>query len=259
MAEGRVIKKRIAYSRRLASLKNDKARVLYFMMYPFADIEGRLEADPDIIATKIVGLFKWSEKTVQKCLIDLHDAGLITLYTIGNNQYLEFYNFKKMQRLDPEREAPSKIPSPPILSSTPENSGELQRTPENSSIKVKVKVKDKVKYKYNNNIATAKAVATFYTQIKNYFISAYKKKFNSEPAIDFGKDGRVVKKAEGLFKNIEDAYRLIDDFLESKKAEECGYTLSVCFSTHTINLWKAGKLLNLSEDELFEKFSKKKQ
>jgi len=122
----------------------------------------------------------------------------------------------------------------------------------------KDKEEDK-EYIYNIYNKEKEKKELFFPKIREYFTSAYKRKFNSEPAIDFGKDGKVVKKSAGLFKNIEDAYRLIDDFLESKKAEECGYTLSVCFSTHTINLWKAGKLLNLSEDELFEKFSKKKQ
>jgi len=251
MAEGRMLKKRVSYSKKLASLSSDSCRLLYTWLIPHCDIEGRIEADPLYLKSIVFPRIKsWTPAKIDKCLKELHEAGLIYLYEINGDRYLEVVKFKKYQNLRPDKEAESSIPAPPE---------QLPSYSRSSPAKVKL---SKVKISKDNNniyIATPKAVATFYTQIKNYFISAYKKKFNSEPAIDFGKDGRVVKKAEGLFKNIEDAYRLIDDFLESKKAEECGYTLSVCFSTHTINLWKAGKLLNLSEDELFEKFSKKKQ
>ena len=82
----------------------------------------------------------------------------------------------------------------------------------------------------------------FFPIIQRYFTEAFKKKFGSEPAINFGQDGKVVKQMEGLFKPPETAHKLIDDFLNSQKGQEHGYTLSICFSAHTLNLWKAGQL-----------------
>lgn len=111
--------------------------------------------------------------------------------------------------------------------------------------------KEVVKKNIDNNTAEDKSSASqFTTFIKDFFINSYKTKFNALPAIDFGKDLSVVRKASGLFinnggegsKDFSRAQKLVLDFLNSKKAREAGYTLSVCFSTHTINQWQAGKL-----------------
>lgn len=96
----------------------------------------------------------------------------------------------------------------------------------------------------------------FFSPIRKYFVDSYREKFGQEPSIDFGKDGRTVNSKRNLFQSIDQAYELVKDFLDSRKAEECGYTLSVCFSSHTINLWRAKKLLNLNEDQLFEKHAR---
>jgi len=103
------------------------------------------------------------------------------------------------------------------------------------TIKIRdIKIKDK-------DIDVAKA-PSFFVQVQKYFTSAYKQRFGREPAINFGMDGKVVNRVKGLFPDIKETYKLIDAFLISQKGKEHGYTLSVCFSAHTINLWQAGEL-----------------
>lgn len=138
MATGRMLKKEISDSEKLGKLRGkDKARVLYFMMLPHLDVKGRLKAKPKHIKGRITTELEYSETTIQKCLEQLHDAGLITLYTTDGEQCLEYTRFEDFQTITPDREAKSTISPPAPDSSRP--------TPENSPLSLS-KVKDKKIY-----------------------------------------------------------------------------------------------------------------
>lgn len=133
MAEGRMLKKRIAKSRKLAAAK-PLSRLLYLMILPHLDIEGRIEGDPLLVRAQCIPYFNWAIKQVDSFLEDLANVGLILLYTFEEETYIEFVRFDSFQNLRTDREAPSTIPAP-----TP---GVLR---ESSGVKVKVKLsKDKV-------------------------------------------------------------------------------------------------------------------
>ena len=89
--------------------------------------------------------------------------------------------------------------------------------------------------------AEGKPSAVFFKEVSTYYITKFQERFrNEKPAINFGKDNVVVSRARGLFANA--SWRdLIDWFLKSDKAKEFGYSLSICFSAHTINQWKVSK------------------
>lgn len=118
MAKGRMISKRIAISKKLANLKTDSARLLYFMCYPHTDIKGRLEADAPYIRSACIPRLNWSDKKVNTCLEDLHRVHLIILYKIDLNIYMEVTRFDDFQTLRADREAKSVIPKPPEDSRT---------------------------------------------------------------------------------------------------------------------------------------------
>jgi len=141
MAEGRMLKKEISDSKKLGLLGADRPRVLYFMMLPHLDIEGRLKADPEKIKGQICTMLHYSAKSIQTALEALHNVGLIILYQNNGTQFLEYTRFGDFQKLYPNKEAETKIPDP-----TPANSGELQGTPP------KVKL-SKVKLSKDNNIS----------------------------------------------------------------------------------------------------------
>ena len=122
MAEGRMIKKVIANSKKLA-LCGDRARVIYFMMLPHTDIEGRIKACPPIVKGQYLTMLKYTELVIQKALDELHDVGLIVLYESDGNQYAEYTRFSDFQTLNPSREAESKISAP-----TQDNSRVVERT-----------------------------------------------------------------------------------------------------------------------------------
>jgi len=120
MAEGRMLKKRIAYSKKIASLNCDRSRTLYFMAYPHLDVEGRIEADPVLLKARVAPLLNWLHTEVEDSLKNLYKVGLIVLYEVDDNLYAQFTKFSDFQKIRKDREADSLFPSP-----TQDNSCEL--------------------------------------------------------------------------------------------------------------------------------------
>jgi len=113
MADGRMLKKRISESKKLGSLKSDSARLLYTWLIPWLDVEGRYLADPDILKGHIFPKVKaMTPGKIRKLLIDLHESGLIILYSVNSEDYLEVTKFQEHQNIRKDREGDSKIPSP---------------------------------------------------------------------------------------------------------------------------------------------------
>lgn len=126
MAEGRMLKRRITASKKMAALKTDKSRLLWFYMLPFTDVDGRIVADCEDIKDEIIRKQRkgYSLNKIEECLQDLYRVGLIALYSINGVRYLEITRFWDEQSHNPDREAKSPIPAP-----TPEHSGVIQSTP----------------------------------------------------------------------------------------------------------------------------------
>lgn len=123
MARGRMIDKRIGKSKKLAKLKHDMSRVLYFMILPHLDCEGRYSGDPEDIKEDCCPKLRYSIRRIAESIIELANVGLLTLYENGETPYIEYTKYDSFQILRKDRESPSSIPSP---QETLENSG---RTP----------------------------------------------------------------------------------------------------------------------------------
>jgi len=120
MASGRMLKKIISTSRKLACLKTDSARLLYTWILPHLDIEGRFSAEPDIVKGYIVPrLTTMTVSKITKYLEDMADNDLIILYKVNGDNYLQAEKFKEFQTLREDREATSVIPPPDDSGSTP--------------------------------------------------------------------------------------------------------------------------------------------
>jgi hypothetical protein len=115
MAEGRMLKRRITMSRKMAALKTDKARLLWFYMLPFTNVKGRIVADPEEIQDEILRKQRrgYGALKIQQYLNDLDRVGLIILYQVNGRQFLEFTRFADEQNLNEKREAKCVIPEPP--------------------------------------------------------------------------------------------------------------------------------------------------
>lgn len=142
MARGRMIDKRIAKSDKFAALSLERSRVLYFMIYPHLDCEGRYSADPRDIKEDCCPRLPYTISQVADSLIDLHNVGLIRLYEVDNKAYLEADRFGDFQPgLRKDREAPSDIPS--YSGVTPINSGVL-RSWSGLSLKLKLSLSSSI-------------------------------------------------------------------------------------------------------------------
>ena len=113
MADGRMLKKVICESPKLAALKNDTHRLIYTWLIPHLDVEGRHSADPRIVKSHVAPILDHiTMKIITAALNDLAENNLITLYSVDGKQFLELQLFKKHQTLREGREKKSDIPSP---------------------------------------------------------------------------------------------------------------------------------------------------
>lgn len=111
MADGRMLKKLISTSKKLAALKTDSARLLYTWIIPHVDIKGRFSAEPDIVKGYIVPrLTTMDYGKIESYLADLHENNLIDLYEVEGDKYLEIIKFNDFQSLRSDRESASVIP-----------------------------------------------------------------------------------------------------------------------------------------------------
>lgn len=116
MADGRMLHKKISLNEAVASLDSDMHRLLFTWGISHLDIEGRISGSPKVFRAIVVPLLEHitSEK-VSKFFKDAADKELIIRYQIGKEWFIQYPKFKDNQRLRADREAPSKIPSPPDL------------------------------------------------------------------------------------------------------------------------------------------------
>jgi len=219
--------------------------LVYIRLWCIAEDWGGFDWDPNSIKLKMGGI-KITTAQIKNFLDKMVAMKKIILYKKNGKTIGWLKNFLKHQRIT--------NPSSPQLPLPEWIKFKKKKYPNGKSYAEYEIIESKlpVDYYYLNNGTNNKKeknnnskpnnTTPFFAPIKDYFIEAYRKKFNSDPAISFGAEGRLINNKRGLFTGVKEAYKLIDDFLVSAKAEECGYTLSVCFSAHTINLWKAGKL-----------------
>lgn len=118
MPEGRMLKKLISTSQKLAKLKSDSARLLYTWLLPHLDIEGRFSADPNIVKGYVVPRLKMSPRKINDYLEDMVRNDLIIIYEINGDKFLQLKKFKDFQILREKRESKSQIPAPPKNSIT---------------------------------------------------------------------------------------------------------------------------------------------
>ena len=113
MAEGRMLKKKISMSRRLAALKTDSARLLYTWLIPHLDIEGRYSSDPAVVKGQVVPRLKHiTEDKVDQYLTDMAQNELIYIYSNDGDRFLQLRHFREEQNIREDREKKSTIPPP---------------------------------------------------------------------------------------------------------------------------------------------------
>jgi len=111
-----------------------------------------------------------------------------------------------------------------------------------TGIKGKEKVSDKEKVKVSDKEKERKL--EFF--LLSFFKKTFRDKFKTDPAISEDEAIELIENKFSLFANQSEAENFITAYFSSDKGEECGYTLTACFTDHTINLFKTGNLNNQS-------------
>lgn len=138
MARGRFISKEITIDKKVNSLSDAYSMLAFTWLLTHADGYGRTYGDPAIVKSVIFPRRpEVSVEMVESYINEWHDLGLVNLYEVDDDQYIEFPNFGKHQvglRID--KEAKSNIPANPTLAGkSPEIAGNYP--PKNGLIEVK--------------------------------------------------------------------------------------------------------------------------
>ena len=113
---GRMISATLGASRKFSRLTSNDHRLMYVLLIPHADAEGRLDADPRILSGKAFTLLDFTIPEIEAGLVDMDRVELINLYQVHGERYLEIVGFHEHQVIRrkkdgrPMYEADSRIP-----------------------------------------------------------------------------------------------------------------------------------------------------
>ncbi len=112
-AQGRLLYWKISYCKQLSRCSHI-AQLLFTWGIPNTDDLGRMEGDPEILKGM---LFPYDKKVTEKIIVnalsELHNEKLIIWYKVLENQYIQYPNFHKYQKLRADRTHTSDCPPPP--------------------------------------------------------------------------------------------------------------------------------------------------
>jgi hypothetical protein len=202
MADGRMLKRKISIDRRWADLANDTYRLLFTVGLAHLDVEGRITGDPrEFKATVAPMLEHITAEMVEGFFVDACQLGLIHRYCVGEQSVVAYPSFKKNQNLRPDREGPSRFPSPPdtpglLPDKSRSNPGELPNNsgPTPAEVKISEVKISKEKGREDKNTLSSDSKCSTVTQTG---------------------DGRQkTKKMPKTFPEDSDAYRLAELLLQ---------------------------------------------
>lgn len=116
---GRILSASLATSRKFSRLQTNDHRLMYVMLIPHVDCEGRHDAEPAVLAGKCFTTLGYGPDDIEVALGDMCNHGLISLYEAHGDMFLEIVDFHVHQNIrrkkdgNPQFEAPSRIPPPP--------------------------------------------------------------------------------------------------------------------------------------------------
>lgn len=136
MARGRFISNSISTSKKFSRLECNDHRLMYLMLVPHVDADGRHDADPRILNGQVYTLLGLDIERVEAGLNDMREVGLIHLYEVDGDPFLEIVGFlehntphhreKKDLLPPPDQGTPLTTPKPNVEPSKAEASPKQQ-------------------------------------------------------------------------------------------------------------------------------------
>ncbi len=124
MASGRLVSKNIVKDTGVNSLKSDLSRLGFTWTIPFLDRDGRIEGDATLLRNTVFPRRRdVTYAQMEDMILDWAARGLVILYEVCGERFLEFPGFRKNQpNLRYDREFPSDIP--------PKENGKILKGPD---------------------------------------------------------------------------------------------------------------------------------
>ena len=111
MARGRMIDKVVILSKKINAV-SEGTENMYYRININADDFGRYYAEPEILKGQIYTIRKISLKEIRRRLDELWKIGLIKIYPINDERYLEIIDFEKHQIFKSDRPKKGEHPEP---------------------------------------------------------------------------------------------------------------------------------------------------
>lgn len=102
----RTLRERLRYSKKVAALTDFEFR-LYILLFTLASDYGRYDADPQFVTSNALPYSKITASKVAAALQSMRDKGLITLYEVDGNQFLEIAQWDARVRSHEKYPAPA--------------------------------------------------------------------------------------------------------------------------------------------------------
>jgi hypothetical protein len=106
-----MIDKKLIISRKINSVSLG-AECMYVRILLLTDDFGRYHADPRILKAHAFSLRGVTNKTILKWLSELVEIGLVKLYSVGDEEYLEIVRFEDFQTFRGDRKRQEGFPKP---------------------------------------------------------------------------------------------------------------------------------------------------
>lgn len=110
MARGRMLSSTLGGSKKFAQLKTDTSRMIYMLLIPHTDAYGRVEADAVTLAGRVLTRLTTPIEEIEESLQDMERVGLIRLWEVDDDEYLEIVDFHEHNAVVLSREAQAIIP-----------------------------------------------------------------------------------------------------------------------------------------------------
>lgn len=185
MPKGRMLNRRISKDEVVAKL-SIYSSLLYTWCIPHLDVEGRIEATPEILKGVVVPYRKdFTLKKIEECVKELTETPLIIHYG-DNHKYMQFNGFEKNQTLNKDREAPSEIPAPAkLLRNSCETPAKVKLSLSKDNIKISTNIMQYTDFEKSvtmlwNNFVSKKPILSKIEKVSNERRIHLKKRYISK-------------------------------------------------------------------------------
>lgn len=183
--------------------------------------------------------WKWGIASVKRFLNYLIREKQISYKAENKFTIITILNWEHYQGRTENKKEEKRKPNGKVSESKAENKTERKINPNGKQAERSAETKRKPKRKHTRRYKNEKNIQGEISPVKqviNFFKNIVLEEKSFKPEIAWKKESALIKRKLKNY-SIEQLKDLIRWFVKSKKSKELGTTLSICLSSHIINLW----------------------